>query len=300
MPPRLVVLTLFVSVVVGLWVFGNAPQDVSQPAGEISVTDPALADTVIVRPLAAVESDPPSWPDRCERVRFDDDGRFRRVRKSFGARDRREMRAWLAAVAAEFEPRDAQNFARFLRALAVRESSYRPWAVHVLSEDQEAAQRAARRLSKGDHDFADARVVIWTEVDGVLVKAWPESAWLFSRGLYGFAPALWLRSGGRWGRDLPPWALCDRAVATTLLVWATRDAVRECAAEGFEPTWRVLNRRISSGHCRVRAAKFEKGWTKRALAQGLDPDAVAWLDERRWSERKADRSQLLQRLRSLD
>ena len=286
----------------GLWFaseVGAAPVVAEQL--EKASNDLQLRATVVVIPDAVARAEPaPSWSaDACESLRWDmKTDKLRRVRQNFDSGDRREMRRWLDAAAREFEPRDAQNLARFLKAFASSESSYRPGAVHVLSADQKAAQIAGSRVFVGGHEHAAATITIWTD-ETLTTKAWGVSAWMQSRGLYGMAPGLWLRSDGRWGADVPPWALCDRATATTLLVWSARAAMRECKSLGFPATYRTLKRRLSSGHCRERAAKFERAWTSRARDQGLDPDALVGFTGKRWPELGSDRAKLLRRFRAL-
>ena len=299
---------VLLSVFAGLWGVGEAAEPVREVARKIDTNETPTADTTHVYAPWVVQSSRQDWPDTCERLRFDPArDKVRRVRSarwlnpSTRKLQQREMREWLGLVAAEFEPRDAKNLASFLRALALRESSYNPRAVHVLSEDREAAQRASRRVSEGGHAFADARVTVWVEANdgGRLVFAWAESAWNYSRGLFGMPSGLWLRPNGRWGADVPPWALCDRRVAVTLLVWGARAVLDECVRAGHPRTYRTLNRRISTGHCRERDPRKERAWTKRARAQGLNPDAPVRFDGQHWPEHGADRDALLRRLRSL-
>ncbi len=275
MPARSVLVSVgafVLSLAVGLGALRPAPSgaSVDMPGSSAALAFPDVAPSLELKPR-------PSSPelvylDRCEGLRVDDEGRLRRVRlplsKAQRDRQRREMRETIRRTAAAFEPGEARELAAALSAWALRESSYRPEALHVLSPDLDAAASSSRRV-EASHAFSKATVPLHFP-DG---KTADVDAWEFSRGLFGMAPALWLRRWDAGTESTPPWALCDERVALATAIWAARAHLRECVSRGYPSTWRTLNRRFSSGHCEERPERFERSWTHRARGQGLDPDA---------------------------
>nr|MCH9683353.1 hypothetical protein [Deltaproteobacteria bacterium] len=261
-------------------------------------------------------------PNRCERfrVREDETGRrrYQRIRADWDDDDRRRFARLVTLVAKEMgaEP-------RLLRAWALRESTYRPSAVHVLNPDIEAATAAWRRLHYSAEEEAELLAVLETESargsrywkakarlhqvqtfrdnrylddrvtldvvapDGSGVRE-TQSAWAFGYGPFGFNPAYFVPV---WDAREPPWVFCDDdgLVAIITAVWAARTAQRECRAKGFGNSYAVVNRRFSQGHCGPVSptARFRG----RARRIGLNPDARARLGTR-WKRAETDRAQI--------
>lgn len=280
--------------------------------------EPVLADRAATRRR---------YPNRCEglRVRIEEDGRrrYQRVRRPWTEADRQRFGKLVSLVAKEMgaEP-------RLIRAWAMRESTYRPHAMHVLNPDVEAASAAWRRfhyspreeaelqslmaeLSAQDPQFwkAKARLhqvqtfrdnaflddVVELEViapDGS-VSGGSEPAWAFGYGPFGFNPSYFVPV---WDSTAPPWVFCDDdgLVAIITAVWSARTAQRECESQGLPGSYAVVNRRFSRGHC----AEVAKGgrFHGRARRLGLDPDARARLG-RKWPRQGTDRGEMLRVMR---
>ncbi len=293
-------------------------------AGADAQTPPADDEPTVTATADAAR--PPST-NRCERfrVRVDERGRrrYQRIRKEWNDDDRRRFARLVTLVAKEMgaEP-------RLLRAWAMRESTYRPAAVHVLNPDIEAATAAWRRLHYSATEEAELQQVLATasarsseywkakarlhqvqrfrdnvylddhldfEVlapDGSRMRE-TQSAWAFGYGPFGFNPAYFVPV---WDARSPPWVFCqdDGLVAIVTAVWSARTAQRECRAQGFGGSYAVVNRRFSQGHCGTVSptAKFRG----RASRLGLDPDARARLGTR-WKRADTDRAQIHRHMR---
>lgn len=267
--------------------------------------------------------------NRCERLRMhiEEDGRrrYKRIRRSWTRADQRRFAQLVGLVSKEMgaDP-------RLLRAWALRESSYRPHAMHVLNPDIEAATAAWRRLHYSAEEEAElqalmARVgardsrywdakarlhqvqtfrnnayldeVVYFEVvmdDGSQSTTGSEPAWAFGYGPFGFNPAYFVPV---WDSRAPPWVFCDDdgLVAIITAVWAARTAQRECEAQGFGGSYASVNRRFSKGHCGL--VPEHASFRGRARRLGLDPDARATLG-RKWRRTETDRGEILRAMRS--
>ncbi|MEX1366405.1 MAG: hypothetical protein AB1Z98_24990 [Nannocystaceae bacterium] len=265
--------------------------------------------------------------NHCEglQVRIDDQGRqrYKRVRRPWTEADRNRFAKLVTMVAKEMgaEP-------RLIRTWALRESTYRPHAMHVLDPDVEAASAAWQRFHYSAEEEAQLQAVMdrvtaqdpeyWqakarlhqvqtfrdnpylddlvelevVSADGSRSPA-TEPAWAFGYGPFGFNPAYFVPV---WDSTSPPWVFCDDdgLVAIITAVWAARTAQRECEAQGFGGSYAAVNRRFSQGHCGPvsERARF-RGRARRA---GLDPDARARLG-RKWPRKGTDRGQMLQLMR---
>lgn len=302
------------------------PEAEGEPDVEVEVEsspDRESADTV----LASGATERVSHPNRCEglQVRIDEDGRrrYKRLRRSWTEADRQRFAKLVTLVAKEMgaEP-------RLIRAWAMRESTYRPHAMHVLNPDIEAASAAWRRfhyspaeeaelqelmasLSAQDPEFwkAKARLhqvqtfrdnpflddIVELEViapDGS-VSSGTEPAWAFGYGPFGFNPSYFVPV---WDSRAPPWVFCDDdgLVAIIVAVWSARTAQRECEAQGLPGSYAVVNRRFSRGHCAEVSERAR--FRGRARRLGLDPDARAKLG-RKWPRRGTDRGEMLRMMR---
>lgn len=266
-------------------------------------------------------------PNRCERLRaqVDDKGRrrFRRIRKTWTKADQLRFSKLVGLVAKEMgaDP-------RLIKAWAMRESTYRPQAMHVLNPDLEAAMASWRRFhysaeeeaelqalmaesskQSGEYWKAKARLhqvqtfrdnpylddIVEFEVmteDGELSHG-TEPAWAFGYGPFGFNPAYFVPV---WDSRSPPWVFCDDngLVAIITAVWAARTSQRECAAQGFGDSYAIVNRRFSRGHCGEVGP--HANFRGRARRLGLDPDARAKLG-RKWRRAETDRAQMLRHMR---
>lgn len=266
--------------------------------------------------------------NQCERlqVQIDEDGRrrYKRLRRPWTKADQRRFAQLVGLVAKEMgaEP-------RLIRAWAMRESTYRPHAMHVLNPDIEAATASWRRL----HYSADEETklqALMTEVGAQDPRYWKakarlhqvqtfrdnaflddivqfevlvsdgtrmqgsEPAWAFGYGPFGFNPAYFVPV---WDSRAPPWVFCedDGLVAIITAVWAARTAQRECEAQGFGGSYASVNRRFSRGHCGT--VSEHASFRGRARRLGIDPDARAKLG-RKWRRTETDRSELRRAMRS--
>ncbi len=281
--------------------------------------------------LASAEASEPRRrrvPNRCEGLQawVDDKGRrrHRRIRRPWTDADRRRFSRLVGLVAREMgaEP-------RLIRAWAMRESTYRPHAMHVLNPDIEAATAAWRRLhyspqeeaqlqalmdrlsvQQGEYWRAKARLhqvqtfrdnlylddIIEFEViaaDGTRSRG-SEPAWAFGYGPFGFNPAYFVPV---WDSRSPPWVFCDDdgLVAIITAIWVARSAQRECESRGLGGSYLSVNRRFSRGHCGVvgERARFRN----RVRRLGLDPEARARLG-RKWPRATTERAEILEAMRS--
>lgn len=291
------------------------PAETEAPAAP---SDPAVRDPARPPPtLSAFDAG-----NRCERFRltFDDEGRprYRRLRRTWSAADRRRFASLVNLVANEMgaDP-------RLFRAWAMRESSYRPHALHVLDPDVEAATAAWRRLRYSpteeaelqrvlasvsardpayweakarlhrvrtfrDNAFLDAVIPLDVLLPDGRTSQGSEHAWAFGYGAFGFNPAYFVPV---WDARAPPWVFCqdDGLVAIITAVWVARAAKRECEAQGLPGSYAVVDRRFSRGHCGPVGphAKFRQ----RARGFGLDPDENARLG-RKWPRARTDRAEI--------
>jgi len=268
-------------------------------------------------------------PYSCERfeLRVRDDGRawHRRLRRSWTNHDRANFRKLVVMVARELgaDP-------KLLTLWALRESTYNPYAIHVLNPDVEASTTAWRRhrwdperaaeleaqmaeLGARDPGFWAAKaelsrisrfrtnphfnsLINYDQVmsDGARIPQ-RRSAWGYGYGPFGFNPTYFLPI---WDADAPPWVFCndDGLAAIVTAVWAARAHQRECEGLGYGASNEVVNRRFSSGHCAERPERAAKFLT-RARSRGIDPAARAKLGSR-WPADTSDRGELLDHLRA--
>jgi hypothetical protein len=327
-----------------LWLAACSDQAVERPR-------PALGDFLRfeappVLPLATIVAGPPQPSDTsedpadadpsttelpyvCERfeLRVQANGRYwhKRLRRSWTDADRQRFRKLVEMVANELgaDP-------KLLTLWALRESTYNPYAIHVLDPDLEASttswrrhrwnpERAAEleavmaelgardrgywiakaelaRISKfRDNHHFDAKIDY--EMIGPDGSKAPgqRSAWGYGYGPFGFNPTYFVPT---WDPSAPPWMFCndDGIAAIVTAIWAAREHQRECAGLGFGDSYEVVNGRFSSGHCSPRPARAQKFRT-RAVARGIDPEARAKLGDR-WPADRSDRAQLLEHLRT--
>jgi len=293
------------------------------PLADDAEHDEGTADGGATVLAASRVGDGRTQPNRCERVQvhIDEDGRrrYKRIRRSAWTRSDQRRFARLVGLVSEEMGADP----RLIRAWAMRESTYRPHAMHVLSPDIEAATTAWRRLHYSAKEEASLQAVM-DEVGAQDARYWKakarlhqvqtfrdnaylddivqfevvladgdrmsgsEPAWAFGYGPFGFNPAYFVPV---WDSRAPPWVFCDDdgLVAIITAVWAARTAQRECEAQGFGGSYASVNRRFSRGHCGPvpEHARFRE----RARRLGIDPDARAKLG-RKWRRPDTDRSEV--------
>jgi hypothetical protein len=323
-----------------LWMAACSDQAVELPRAELAKF--LRFDVPPVPPLATFVGSPntpadgaseaaegPSAPPYvCERfeLRAREDGRLwhKRLRHSWTEADRERFRKLVVMVARELgaDP-------RLLTLWALRESTYNPYAIHVLDPDIEAStaswqrhrwnpDRAAElervmaelgardpgywkakgelsRISRfRDNPFFEAEIAYELVVDDDTRLPGLRSAWSYGYGPFGFNPTYFVPL---WDAAAPPWVFCndDGLAAIVTVVWAAREHQRECAGLGFGDSNEVVNRRFSSGHCNPRPSRAQRFLT-RARARGIDPDARAKLGDR-WPAGSSDRAELLATLR---
>jgi hypothetical protein len=268
-------------------------------------------------------------PYVCERfeLHVDEEGRVwhERLRHVWSEADREKFRALVELVADEL---DADP--KLIKLWALRESTYNPYAIHVLDPDIEASiatwrrhhwdpERAAELEAQMDQLVARdpgywaakaelARISRFrnnphydtmfeyqrVESDGTR-SVGRRSAWGYGYGPFGFNPTYFVPI---WDPSAPPWVFCneDGLAAIVTAIWSAREHQRECTRLGFGDSNEVVDRRFSSGHCAPRPGRDHKFLT-RARARSLDPDARAQLGDR-WPMDGSDREQLLDRLRA--
>lgn len=268
-------------------------------------------------------------PYACERfeLRINSKGRVwhKRLRHTWTEADRERFRELIVMVADELgaDP-------KLLTLWALRESTYNPYAIHVLDPDIEASTASWRR-HRWDPDRAAELEEVMAELGARDPQYWAakaelarisrfrdnphydaqinyervspdgtrepdqRSAWSYGYGPFGFNPTYFVPI---WGSQAPPWVFCndDGLAAIVTAIWAAREHQRECAGLGFGDSNEVVNRRFSSGHCDPRPDRAEKFRT-RARRRGIDPDARARLGVR-WPAEQSDRTQLLDHLRA--
>jgi hypothetical protein len=271
----------------------------------------------------------PVVPYVCERfeLHVGDDGRIwhERLRHSWGDADREKFRELVELVANELgaDP-------KLIKLWALRESTYNPYAIHVLDPDIEAsiaswrrhhwdAERAAElsatmeelgardpgywaakaelaRISRfRDNPHYDTMIEYERVASDGLRTVGQRSAWSYGYGPFGFNPTYFVPI---WDPGAPPWVFCndDGLAAIVTAIWAAREDQRECVELGFGDSYEVVDRRFSSGHCASRPGRDHRFRT-RARARGIDPDARAKLGSR-WPMDGSDRAQLLEHLRA--
>jgi len=268
-------------------------------------------------------------PYVCERfeLRINKQGRVwhKRLRHAWTEADREHFRELITMVANELgaDP-------KLLALWALRESTYNPYAIHVLDPDIEASTASWRR-HRWDPDRAAELEQLMTELGARDPEYWAakaelarisrfrdnphydaqidyervspdgarehdqRSAWSYGYGPFGFNPTYFVPI---WDPQAPPWVFCndDGLAAIVTAIWAAREHQRECAELGFGASNEVVDRRFSSGHCEPRPGRAEKFRT-RASKRGIDPDARARLGDG-WPADSSDRAQLLEHLRA--
>ncbi|MCA9681017.1 MAG: hypothetical protein KC457_02390 [Myxococcales bacterium] len=249
----------------------------------------------------------------------------KRLRRSWTAADRERYRDLVAMVADEMgaDP-------RLLTLWALRESTYNPYAIHVLDPDLEASVSSWRQ-HRWDEDRAHELEGIMAELGARDPGYWQAKAelakisrfrdnrhydariefdvvdregrrtaqstsyWGFGYGPFGFNPTYYLPI---WDAEAPPWVFCndDGIAAIVTAVWAAREQQRECESLGYGDSYEVVNRRFSSGHCNPRPG-WASRFRKRARGRGIDPDASAKLGKR-WPADSSDRSTVITHMRA--
>lgn len=297
----------------------------------------ALRETELTRPTHPLELLPPPPPPdtstygmiqtSCERFRVlvDERGhrRYKRERLPWSQADEKRFSGLIRLVAREMgaDP-------RLFQAWAMRESTLRPSAIHVLNPDLEAASSAWRRfqydpsvemeLEQTLQHLSPTGSEYWTtkarlnRVQTFRANAYLqdmidyelrlsdgstsrdlESIWAFGYGPFGFNPAYYLPV---WDAKSPPWVFCgdDGLIAIVTAIWAARDHQRECEQAGMKGSYAVINRRFGSGHCIDPGPKPR--FAARARKYGLNPNARARLGSK-WPRATTNRLEFLDHLR---
>ncbi|GEM_PF-1307743 len=265
----------------------------------------------------------------CERFRVEidrrDRSRFRRIRHDWDQEDRHRFRGLVGMVAHEMgaDP-------RIFHLWASRESTFNPYAVHVLSNDLSAGLHAWQRHRYDPIEEKRLREIMertgansrhyWrakadlnritrfrdnphyeNEVSYSVEPARGDrheerrSSWAFGYGPFGFNPTYYLPV---WQAEAPPWVFCneDGLVALISAVWAARTGQRECGRVGQGDSYGVVNRRFSSGHCEPRPRR-DALFRKRARGWGIPVDQRAKLGEK-WPRKTTDRREILTYMRA--
>lgn len=186
----------------------------------------------------------------------------------------RNVQRWRAnrlrvIVDAVCERRDGCNpeqLHAYLSVLALRESSWRPYAVHRLTGDVRANARAWERVSE--------RYVHSPAYD----EPW---RWQVGRGYYGQNAAYLL---DQWNATAVPEVLCGEVEATLVHLRTARDRWRRLAAgvtcdgeahhgtaSGDRPSWYDVSLVNSGSDPCPGSAKIRAGFEKRARSRGLNP-----------------------------
>lgn len=321
-----------------LWIAACSDQAIERSHFEVGdfvrVEEPTLA-TLTHEPPKEPQQQPAQreavqpLPYVCERfeLRSNKRGRIwhKRLRHAWTEADRQKFRDLIEMVANEL---GADS--RLLTLWALRESTYNPYAIHVLDPDVEASTASWRRhrwdperaaelervmaeLGARDPGYWSAKAELarisrfranphydaLIEYEAVAPDGHREpgqrSAWSYGYGPFGFNPTYFLPL---WDSQAPPWVFCndDGLAAIVTAIWAAREHQRECASLGYGDSYEVVNRRFSSGHCAPRPNRAEKFRT-RARRRGINPDARAKLGDR-WPADSSDRAQLLGHLRA--
>ncbi len=258
-------------------------------------------------------------------VHVDEEGRQRhkRLRKPWTKADQHRFRSLVELVAHEMgaEP-------RLFQAWSLRESTYRPSALHVLDPDVQGATTAWRKYAYDPVEEARLEDVLshsdatdgqYWQAKGKLARlrrfkgnpflfaqvdydvVGPDgattpargSAWAFGYGPFGFNPAYFVQV---WDSQAPPWIFChdDGLPAIVTAIWSARAHQRECEAAGVGDSYLVLNHRLGRGHCAV--PEPTSHFVTRLARLGLDANRRARLG-RRHPQADTDRQLLLDRLR---
>lgn len=268
-------------------------------------------------------------PYQCEEfevhVREDGTVRYKRKRRPWTKVDRQRFKKLVGMVAEEMgaEP-------RLFTSWALRESTFRPTAIHVLNNDVEASAsswkrhrydpileqeltdlmkeagaqdkrywKAKAKLSRitrfKGNKYADAEVGVETIYPNGERETHTHSRWSYGYGPFGFNPSYFLQI---WDEKAPPWVFCseDGVIAIVTAVWAARNNAAECRAQGYGDSYETVNRRFSSGHCEPRPSRAHF-FRKRARSAGLDPTRRAKLGTK-WPQDTTDRGEILDHMRS--
>lgn len=243
--------------------------------------------------------------------------RFKRNRKDWGKKDRARFKQLVHLVATEMnaEPRIFEGW-------SLRESTLNPSVIHLLNPDLEGAtnswqaheyskEKEAELLAKMEEvgardpkfwkakaklhkirkfqnnpyfdDKIEFKVTTPTET---LMDSM--SSWSYGYGAFGMNPTLYQHI---WDPEAPPWIFCSNEgiPAIVTAVWAARSQQEECQALGWEGTYRDINRRFGTGHCKQRKSLNGKGKVIRKYAKrtNLDLDEKAKLGCRKvWKKGK--------------
>lgn len=298
------------------------------PKVEVAVA-PARSPTLdAVLPRLDERSNYGASPSSCEgfEVIVDQRGRPRhkRIRKPWTKTDRHRFRGLVGLVASELgaEP-------RLFQAWALRESTYRPSALHVLNPDVQGATTAWRKYAydaeaearlEARMDATEATDPDYWQVKGQLarlrrfkgnphlfatvdykttgpdgtVSSSQGSAWAFGYGPFGFNPAYFVQV---WDAKSPPWVFChdDGLAAIVTAIWSARAHQRECEAADVGGSYLVLNHRLGRGHCAMPDPQSK--FIDRLGRVGLDAHARAKLGKK-YPQAETDRAALLEHLRA--
>ena len=184
----------------------------------------------------------------------------------------RDERAWRVARLRVFVDArcsgacQPEELHRYLRVLALRESTYRPWKRSRLAPDLEA-----NRVAWAKHRERFAANLASSDPD----------RWSTGLGYYAQIPALWLP---RWGASAPPETLCGEVESTEAHLRAARDQIRKiasgsiaCDGEPFTgtardggPSWYDASRANSGSLC-PGSADDRRSYERRAEDAGFDP-----------------------------
>lgn len=300
---------------------GEGPEGPGDVLDAVPPVDPHPLDAV-----ASVSGE--DVPYQCEEfeVHVRDDGslRYKRKRQPWTKADRQRFKKLVSLVAEEMgaEP-------RLFTSWALRESTFRPTAIHVLNNDVEASSsswqrhkydpiveaelgalmkeagpqdkrywKAKAKLSritrfKGNKYF-DAKVEYDTIYPNGERETHSQSRWAYGYGPFGFNPSYFVQV---WDAKAPPWIFCseDGVIAIVTAVWAARNNAAECKSLGYGDSYETVNRRFSSGHCEPRPERAHF-FRKRARSAGLDPSRKAKLGTK-WPRDTTDRGEVLQHMR---
>lgn len=178
----------------------------------------------------------------------------------------KRLRVLVDAICQRRDGCDPEALHNYLAVLALRESSWRPYAVHRLNPDLEANRRAWSRLAQR---YSDSPAVD---------EPW---RWHAGRGYYGQNPALWL---ARWDTAAVPELLCGEVEATLVHLRGARDRWERLAngvtCDGEEhhgtadaPSWYSLSL-VNSGNDPCPSEPSRSRFDRRARSQGLDGHSV--------------------------
>ena len=254
-----------------------------EPAPARLAAEPARADPPITKPAEVLDLrsdwceplDPPTCRadadcpgSECVRPWWSASADVRVCSRSTPDQDERRWRTARLAVVVDhvcdgFGDCDPDALLSYLRLLAIRESSLRPWKRHRLTEDLDANDRAwsrHRRKFAGNPAAADP------------------DRWTTGLGLYAQIPALWLP---RWDVDAPPEVLCGEVESTEAHLRAARDQVRKI--KGGVDCWPVTRATKRIGNRDVEVIKIGDGepdyWGS-ACENGM-PCRPSWYDASR-------------------